>query len=159
MVIFLSPSEVGSQLDISMLFCAESAMSRGQLELSGISSGLILKQESPSIDDGIVWAIDSEVVPSIDVEVVTLVDVEVILSIGVAVLVSIVSEVPMSIDSEVLLSIYTEVRSLVSASSTLLGSPNPCYLSLFAIMSVGVKTGHDGINAGKFLENQLSIDP
>ncbi|KAF2559071.1 hypothetical protein F2Q68_00016469 [Brassica cretica] len=57
-------------------------------------------EESPSIDDGIVWAIDSEVVPSIDVEVVTLVGVEVILSIGVAVLVSIVSEVPMSIDSE-----------------------------------------------------------
>ena len=78
MVISLSSSEVGSQLDISMLFCAESAMSRGQFELSGISNGLVLKQESPSIDDGIVWAIDSEVVLLIDVEVVTLVDVEVV---------------------------------------------------------------------------------
>ncbi|KAF3544301.1 hypothetical protein DY000_02006830 [Brassica cretica] len=118
MVISLSPSEVGSQLQISTLLWVESAMSRGQLDLLGISSGVDRKQESPSIDAGIVWAIDSEVVPSIDVEVVPLVDVEFVLSIDVAVLVS----------------IDVEVVSLKSASSTLLRSPDTCCLSPSTIM-------------------------
>ncbi|KAF2562128.1 hypothetical protein F2Q70_00017295 [Brassica cretica] len=92
-VISLSPSEVGSQLDIFVLSNVESAMSCGQLDLSWILNGVDRKQESPQIDAGIVWESDSEVIPSIDVEVVPLVDVEVVLSIDVAALVSIDAEV------------------------------------------------------------------
>ncbi|KAF2598416.1 hypothetical protein F2Q68_00009100 [Brassica cretica] len=120
---------------------------------------MVISFSTSSIDVEVVLLVDVEVVLSTDVEVVTLVDIEVVRSIGVAVLVSIVSEVPMSIDSEVLLSINidvlvsidvagvvsidvagvvsidVEVGSLVSASATLLGSPNSCCSSLFAIMS------------------------
>ncbi|KAF2606188.1 hypothetical protein F2Q68_00045342 [Brassica cretica] len=101
---------------------------------AGISSGLDRKQESLSIDVGIVWAIDSVVVPSIDVEVVTSIDVEVVMSVDVKVVSSVdVEVVPSvdvevlpSVDVEVLPSVDVEVASSVPASSTQLNSPNTC---------------------------------
>ncbi|WZZ67066.1 hypothetical protein YC2023_078436 [Brassica napus] len=107
------------------------------------SNGLDRKQESLSIDVGIVWAIDSVVVPLIDVEVVTSIDVEVVMSVDVKVLPSVdVEVVPSvdvevlpSVDVEVLPSVDVEVASSVPASSTQLSSPETCCSSLFAIMS------------------------
>ncbi|KAF3604805.1 hypothetical protein DY000_02048127 [Brassica cretica] len=90
--------------------------------------------ESPSINAWILWVIDSEVVPSIDVEVVQLVDVEVVPSIDVESVPSVNVEVVLSINVEVEVSIDAELVSVISASSTLLSSPDLCCSSPSAII-------------------------
>ena len=52
-VIFLSTSGTRSQLDTSVLFCAKSALSRKQLDLSWILRGVDRQQDIMSIDNRI----------------------------------------------------------------------------------------------------------